>query len=157
MRYFMLDRILSFNKSQSATAIKNITLSDDVLSDHFPELPIYPGAFIIESAAQLGGFLVEMSINTPSNIRRAMMVQVDQAKFHQPTEPGDQLLLNAEIDTLMDDAARVMVKVTCSGNKVARVLITFVLKDVPWEKIHEQRRSLYRIWTKSIKECPEIL
>ena len=157
MRYFMLDRILSFDKLQSASAIKNITLSDDVLSDHFPELPIYPGAFIIESAAQLGGFLVEMSINTPSSIRRAMMVQVDQAKFHHPTEPGDQLLLNAEIDSLMADAARVMVKVSCSGNKVARVLITFVLKDVPWEKIHEQRRGLYRIWTKSIKECPEIL
>lgn len=158
MRYFMLDRILSFNKSQDATAIKNITLSEDVLSDHFPELPIYPGAFIIESAAQLGGFLVEMSVNTPASIRRAMMVQVDQAKFYQPTEPGDQLLLNAKIDNLLDDAAaRVMVNVSCSEKKVARALITFVLKDVSWEKIHEQRRSLYRIWTKTIKGFPEIL
>lgn len=157
MRYFMIDRILEFNKSQNAVAVKNISLSDDVLSDHFPELPIYPGAFIIESAAQLGGFLVEMSLNTSSRVRRAMMVQVDQAKFYQPAEPGDQLLLSAEIDSVLDDAARVMVKVSCVDNKVARVLITFVLKEVPWEKIHEQRRSLYRIWTKNIKELPEIL
>ena len=157
MRYFLLDRITSFNKSKSATAIKNITLSDDVLSDHFPDMPIYPGAFMIESAAQLGGFLVEMSLNTPADIRRAMMVQVDQTKFYKPSKPGDQLLLAAQVDNLMDDAGRVTVKITCCEIKIARVQITFVLKKIKWDKIHEQRRSLYRIWTTDIQDFPEIL
>ena len=88
MRYFMIDRILEHNKSQdSAIAVKNITLSDDVLSDHFPELPIYPGAFIIESAAQLGGFLVEMSFNTPSKVRRAPLSAPTYSKTKRPIPP----------------------------------------------------------------------
>lgn len=157
MRYLMIDRILGFQKNCSATAVKNITLSDDVFTDHFPELPIYPGAFLIESAAQLGGFLVEMSLNTSPQVRRAMLVQVNQAKFHRPAEPGDQLLLGAELDNVGDDAAQVKVTIACAGEKIARVHLTFVLKEVPHEMIHEQRRSLYRIWTKNLAGIPEIL
>lgn len=157
MRYFMLDRVLDFEKSTRASAVKNITLSEDVLSDHFPDLPIYPGAFIIESAAQLAGFLLEMSLNSKENVKRALMVQVDQAKFYKPAEPGDQLLLEAQIDNLADDAARVSVKVSCTGEKVARVQITMVMKEISWQKIHEQRRRLYKIWTKNLKDSPEIL
>lgn len=157
MRYLMLDRILGFQKHQSATAIKNITLSDDIFTDHFPELPIYPGAFLIEAAAQLGGFLVEMSLNTSSQVRRALLVQVNQAKFHRPAEPGDQLLLEAEMDNAGDDAARIKATITCAGEKVARIHLTFVLKEVPHPMIHEQRRSLYRIWTKNLAGIPEIL
>ena len=157
MRYFMLDKILEYNEGKNAKAVKNITLSDDVMADHFPDLPIYPGAFVVESAAQLGGFLLEMSFNTPQSIRRAMMAQIDQAKFYRPAEPGDQLLLDTQLDSFIDDAAKVKVHVSSEGKKVARALLTFVLKEVEWEKIHEQRRSLYSIWTRHIEGFPEIL
>ncbi len=157
MRYFAIDRILKYTEGQSATGVKNITLSDDIFTDHFPDLPIYPGAYIIESAAQLGGFLIEMTLNTPHDIRRAMMVQVDQAKFYNPAEPGDQLVLEAEIENIMEDAAKISAHVSCSGKKVARVFITFVMQKIDKEKIHEQRRSLYTLWAKHLENFPEIL
>lgn len=157
MRYFFIDRIFKYEKGKGATGVKNITLSEEVFSDHFPDLPIYPGAYIIESAAQLGGFLLEMSLNKSDEIRRAVMVQVDQAKFYKPAEPGDQLLLEAEIENIMDDAAKVVVHVSSSGEKTARVFITFMLQKINNDKIHEQRRNLYRIWTKNLENFPEIL
>lgn len=158
MRFFFLDRVLEFKKNQEAKAIKNISLSDDVFNDHFPDLPIFPGSYIIESAAQLGGFLVEMSMNTETQIKRAMMAQVNLAKFYSPAEPGDQLLLHAKVENLLEDAAKISVQVTenISSKKVARITLTFVMKSTEFDNIHYQRQNLYRIWTKNLKNFPQI-
>jgi len=117
MRYFMIDRITDFCRGKSASAIKNVTLSEDILHDHFPDYPIFPGAFVIEAMAQLGGFLLEMSLNRPDCIRRAMLMQIDRVKFHKPAEPGDQLLLRADMAEQMDDAAKVSVSVKLKDEK----------------------------------------
>ena len=36
------------------------------------------------------------------------------------------------------------------GERVMRGGLTFMMKAVPSEKVHEQRRSLYRIWTRTL-------
>lgn len=157
MRYFMLDRITGFNMGKDATAIKNITLSEDILHDHFPDYPVFPGALIVEAMAQLGGFLLEMSVNCKGNIRRALLAQIDQAKFHDTAEPGDQLIINAVISSQMDDAAKINVKVKRGEDKIATATLTFVLKEIDSERIHKQRRYFYRLWTKKLEAVPEIL
>jgi len=156
MRYFMLDRVTEFTKGISACGIKNITLTDDILHDHFPDYPVFPGAMLIEAMAQLGGFLLEMSVNTKDSIRRALLAQIDKAKFHNLAEPGDQLLLSAELDERIDDAAKVNITVHCGDTKIANAKLTFVLKPIESEKIHAQRRYCYRLWTKKLIPAQEI-
>ena len=156
MRYFMLDRVTKFTKGISACGIKNITLTDDILHDHFPDYPVFPGAMLIEAMAQLGGFLLEMSVNTTSSVRWALLAQVDKAKFHNLAEPGDQLRLSAELDEQMDDAAKINIIVNCGETKIASAKLTFVLKPIESDKIHAQRRYCYRLWTKKLKPAVEI-
>jgi 3-hydroxyacyl-[acyl-carrier-protein] dehydratase len=157
MRYFMLDRVTALNPGESAAAVKNISLSDDVLHDHFPDYPIFPGALVVEAMAQLGGFLLEMSINRPEMIRRALLAQIDQAKFYRPAEPGDQILLYAQMAEQMVDAARVKIRLDISGEKMALAKLTFALREIDSEKIHQQRRYVYRLWTRHLKSVPQIL
>ena len=156
MRYFMVDRVTEFTKGISASAIKNITLTDDILHDHFPDYPVFPGAMLIEAMAQLGGFLLEMSVNTKKYIRRAVLAQIDKAKFHNPAEPGDQLRLTAELDEQLDDAAKVNITVHCGDTKIANAKLTFVLEPIESDKIHAQRRYFYRLWTKKLILSQEI-
>jgi len=152
----MLDRVTEFRKGISAAGIKNITLTDDILHDHFPDYPVFPGAMLIEAMAQLGGFLLEMSVNTKDSIRRALLAQIDKAKFHNLAEPGDQLRLSAELDEQIDDAAKVNITVQCGDSKIANAKLTFVLKPIELEKIHAQRRDCYRLWTKKLIPSVEI-
>jgi 3-hydroxyacyl-[acyl-carrier-protein] dehydratase len=152
----MLDRVTEFRKGISAAGIKNITLTDDILHDHFPDYPVFPGAMLIEAMAQLGGFLLEMSVNTKDSIRRALLAQIDKAKFHNLAEPGDQLRLSAELDEQIDDAAKVNITVQCGDSKIANAKLTFVLKPIEFEKIHAQRRDCYRLWTKKLIPSVEI-
>ncbi len=157
MRYFMIDRITEFHAGRSAAGIKNVTLSEEILHDHFPDHPVFPGAFMIESMAQLGGFLIEMSLNTPDCIRRALLVQIDQAKFHAGSRPGDQIILTARLGQQMEDAVKISASAEISGERAARATLTFFMKEIDSEKIHEQRRCVYALWTEDLERIPEIL
>jgi len=152
MRFFLIDRVTELVAGERARGIKTVSLSDDVLHDHFPDYPIMPGTLILESAAQLGGFLVEMSVNKPgAPLLRAVLVQVDQAKFHEPAGPGDTLEVTVTLDSTLAGAAQVAADVRVGPRRVARATLTFVLRSTDSERVHEQRRALYRLWTRTLE------
>src|SRR5436853_2841496 len=112
MRYFLIDKVTDLDIGKSARGIKNVTLSDEILHDHFPDHPIMPGALILEAASQLAGFLLEMTFNKPdAPLRRSLLVQVDLAKFHDFAGPGDQLDVHVTLDSLHEGAAQVTAEV----------------------------------------------
>ena len=157
MRYFMIDRITEFVPGHKAVGLKAVSLDAEVLHDHFPEYPVLPGTLLVESMAQLSGFLIEMTRNTRGHVRRAMLVKIEEAKFHHVAEPGDCLVLEALLGEQMEDAVKTTVSATVDGRKTATATLTFVLKDIPFPAIHEQRRTMYKLWTRHCPNIPEIL
>ena len=88
MRYFLIDKVTELVPGERIRGVKCVTLSDEVLHDHFPDYPILPGALILEAGAQLAGFLLEATFNEPGRPpRRALLAQVRRAKFHEMTGP----------------------------------------------------------------------
>jgi 3-hydroxymyristoyl/3-hydroxydecanoyl-(acyl carrier protein) dehydratase len=157
MRYFLLDKITVFESGKRACGIKCVTLTDDIMQDHFPDHPVLPGALLLESMSQLGGFLVELSFHTgPGAPRRAVLAQIKEAKFHQVCKPGDRIELEALMESQLEGAARVTATASVEGQKVARAELTFVLKIVDSLRVHEQRRQVYQIWTQELNPRPSI-
>jgi len=156
MRYFLLDRVTELVVGERARGLKNVTLTDEVVHDHFPDYPVLPGALVIEAAAQLGGFLVEMTFNKEGEApRRAVLVQIQQAKFYKPAEPGDRIELVTTLGPSLETAAQVTAEASIDGERSMRASITFMLKTIDSERVHEQRRSLYRLWTRHLSPpCP---
>jgi 3-hydroxyacyl-[acyl-carrier-protein] dehydratase len=152
MRFFFVDRIDQIEPGKFVTGIKNITYNEDFLEDHFPDHPLYPGTLAIEALAQIGGFLVECSFHTPSQEypRRAILAQVEKAKFYDPITPGDQLLLRCELMSTLEGAAQVKAEARIKEQRAATAILTFVLWSVKSEKVHEQRKKLYRQWTQHL-------
>jgi 3-hydroxymyristoyl/3-hydroxydecanoyl-(acyl carrier protein) dehydratase len=103
----LVAKILSIEVGE-AVGLKCVTLTDDILHDHFPDLPILPGALITEGLAQLAGFLLEATFNRDETLapKRAVLVQIDKMKFHSPTGPGDTLTLRARLESFFEDAAQ---------------------------------------------------
>ncbi len=148
MRWFLVDRVTAFEKGVRAAGVKNVTLTDGVLHDHFPDHPILPGVLVIEALAQLGGFLIEAS-GVPHD-HRAILVGVDRAKLSAPARPGDQIELEARIASRLDLAAQIDAEARIAGQRAVKATLTFILKPVESARVHEQRKSLYALWTRDL-------
>ncbi|HYO79150.1 MAG TPA: 3-hydroxyacyl-[acyl-carrier-protein] dehydratase FabZ, partial [Thermoanaerobaculia bacterium] len=98
MRYYLIDKVTELVPGTRAAGIKCVTLTDEVLHDQFPDYPMLPGALIVEAAAQLAGFLLEMSFNGEGKpLVRALLVQIQRAKFYQPVGPGEAMQVEVTI------------------------------------------------------------
>ncbi len=156
MRFFLLDKITEVRPGEFARGLKAVTLTDEVLHDHFPDYPVFPGSLMIEAAAQLGGYLLEASGQPPDapTPLRALLTQVQKAKFYEPVWPGDCLDLKVTLASRLDTAAEVRAELHVRERLVARMLLTFVLRRIDSERVHEQRRYLYKLWTRELPEAP---
>ena len=149
MRYYLLDKVTSLTVGEEARGVKCVTLTDEVLHDHFPDFPMLPGALIVESAAQLAGFLLEMTFNGPDRpLVRALLVRIQRAKFYEPVGPGEQLELSVRIDSTRETSAQVLFDAHVGSKRAARGILTFVLRSIDSPRVHEQRRYVYALWTR---------
>jgi 3-hydroxyacyl-[acyl-carrier-protein] dehydratase len=95
MRFCLVDRITSLNKGKSLTAIKNLSLAEEYLVDHFPGFPVLPGVLMIEALVQSGAWLMRHNDNFAfSNV---LLKQVRAVKFNNFVAPGNTLNLSVEI------------------------------------------------------------
>lgn len=94
MRWFWIDRFVEFHSGAAARAIKNVSLAEEHLHDHFPGYPVMPGSLIIEGMAQTGGILLGEKLKFESLI---VMAKIPKVVFHGWAFPGDTLTYDAKI------------------------------------------------------------
>ncbi len=154
MRYFLIDKVTEVEVGVRVCGIKNVTLADPILHDHFPDYPVMPGALIVEAAAQLAGFLLELTFNESDEtpVVRALLVQIERAKFRAMAGPGDQLHIEARLESRLASSAKASALVTCGGKKVATATLTFSMRRLDSERVQEQRRYIYKLWTRDLSE-----
>lgn len=122
MRWFWIDRFTSFESGTSASAVKNISLSEEALDDYMPGRPSLPNALIIEGMAQTAGLLVA-EVNQFQD--RVVLAKVGKAIFHLPARNGDQLRFQAKIEDRRDDGAIVSGTTHIDGELQAEIELTF--------------------------------
>lgn len=94
MRWVWLDRFEEFVPGVRAVGVKNVTLAEDHLHDHFPGFPVMPASLMIEGMAQTAGVLCISSGYTGAGGRAAKKVfflTIDKARFRKQVRPGDTI------------------------------------------------------------------
>jgi 3-hydroxyacyl-[acyl-carrier-protein] dehydratase len=95
-----IDRIIELVPGRRLVAIKNVSLSEDHLHDHFAAtdgqaaLPIMPASLIIEGMAQAAGTLVG---HAEAFREKVVLAKVTLAELDRDAVPGDTLRYTAEI------------------------------------------------------------
>lgn len=95
MRFILVDRILDLVPGRSIRTVKNVTASEDVFADHFPGVPIMPGALILESFVQSAMLMLAAADDFRS---RPAVTRVRRAAFRHFVRPGDRLTVTCEAD-----------------------------------------------------------
>jgi 3-hydroxyacyl-[acyl-carrier-protein] dehydratase len=96
--FLLVDRVLELDKGKSIKALKNVTINEPFFQGHFPHRPVMPGVLMLEALAQASALLGFDTLGTsPTDDSLYYFAGIDGARFKRPVEPGDQLILEAEL------------------------------------------------------------
>lgn len=126
MRWIWIDKFLEFRSGQFARAIKNLTLAEEHLHDHYPGYPVMPASLIIEGLAQTGGILVG---EAGGFVEKVVLAKIPRAEFFGVACAGDQLIYEVTLTDLSVQGAVVDAKAYLDGTLLAEVEIMFAHLD----------------------------
>lgn len=104
MRWYWIDRFIEFESGRRAKSVKNVTLAEDHLHDHFPGFPVMPNSLVIEGIAQTAGLLV---CEHNQFREKVVLAKISRARFYGPAVPGDTLTYTTIADDIREDGAMV--------------------------------------------------
>lgn len=122
MRWIWIDSFVEFTSGKSAAAVKNVTLAEEHLHDHFPGYPVVPPSLMIEGMAQTAGILVGEARGFRENV---VLAKIRRAEFEDYAVPGDQLRYEAIVDSIDEQAAMTSGTVLKNGKTIGRVDLIF--------------------------------
>lgn len=103
MRWMWIDRIVELVPKQRLVAVKNISLAEEHLHQHFPAdslgaaVPVMPACFIVEGMAQTAGILVGHAANFREKV---ILAKVSRCELLGDALPGFTLRYTATIQQL---------------------------------------------------------
>ena len=109
MRWIWIDRILELERGKRIRAVKNVSLAEDVLHDHFAAsvdecndetfepLPVMPASLLIEGMAQTAGILVGHANDFNEKV---ILAKISKAKLERDVFPGETVFFEAVIENM---------------------------------------------------------
>ena len=95
MRFSLIDRITALEAGKSVAAVKNLSLAEEYLSDHFPGFPVMPGVLMLESLVQAGAWL--MRFTEDFKYSTVLLKQARAVRFNSFVTPGRTLQVEATV------------------------------------------------------------
>lgn len=130
MRFTLIDRITNLQPGQEITAIKNLTMSEEYLQDHFPLFPVMPGVLMLEALYQASAWLIRATDDFAHSVIE--LSEVRNTTFKDFIEPGQALVVTSKIQKRDGEQTRVQAEGCVDGRSAVRarlVLDSYNLAD----------------------------
>jgi len=122
MRWIWIDKFVEFESGRRAVAVKNVTLAEEHLHDHFPGFPVMPECLMIEAMAQTAGILVGEAKDFREKV---ILAKISKATFFDYVRPGDSIRLEARIETIAPEAASIAGEIRRDDQLIAEIELMF--------------------------------
>jgi 3-hydroxyacyl-[acyl-carrier-protein] dehydratase len=116
--FLFLDRVISLEAGKRGVGLKCVSGNEEVFNGHFPDEPIFPGALIIESAAQMAAITLMGEQEAP--VAQGMLLSVESFRFLHPVVPGDTMIVETRILKTLGPLVKVSAEVKVEELVVAR-------------------------------------
>ncbi len=140
MRYSLIDRITELVPGQQIRAIKNVSLTEEYLQDHFPKFPVLPGVFMLEALTQASAWLVRATDDFTHSM--VMLKEARNIKYANFLAPGETLSIRAEI--LKHDPRETKLKVEGMVGDQSKVSGRLVLEHYDLAEENPARQEIDR-------------
>ena len=127
----LVDRVLELVKDQRIKALKNVSINEPHFLGHFPHRPVMPGVLILEALAQAAALLsfADGGLQTDKNTV-IYFVGIDGARFKRPVEPGDQLILEVEVDRIKAGIHKFTARASVAGELACEAQLMCTMRNI---------------------------
>lgn len=123
--FLFIDKVIELEKGKKIICLKNVSGNESFFVGHFPNYAIMPGALTLEALAQASIILFKKSFDTLANKDSIFLLGSVRASFSKPVFPGDQLILEIDIEKVVSNGAIVQGVARVGENTVAKATLTF--------------------------------
>lgn len=93
MKFHLIDKICAISP-QRIVAVKNVSLAEEYLADHFPTFPVLPGVMMLEALTQAAAWLLH--VNQQFSKSMAVLKEARNLRYGNFVAPGNSLQLEVE-------------------------------------------------------------
>lgn len=128
----LVDRVLELEKGVRIKALKNVTINEPHFQGHFPHRPVMPGVLMLEALAQTAALLAFDTLGeTPDDQTLYYFAGIDGARFKRPVEPGDQLILEVELDRMKSGVFKFKARAKVGDEIAAEAELMCTMRKIP--------------------------
>lgn len=122
MLFNLIDKIVEVQAGVSLKALKNLTLGEEYLADHFPTFPVMPGVLMLQTLVEAGAWLLRISEDYAHSV--IVLREAKNIKYGNFMEPGKQMLITVELVEKTADLAVFKGKGEMEGQSTVSARIT---------------------------------
>ncbi|MCP4855557.1 MAG: beta-hydroxyacyl-ACP dehydratase [Fuerstiella sp.] len=124
MKFSLVDRITEITPGESISTIKNVSLAEEYLQDHFPGFSVLPGVLMVEAMVQSCAWLSRVTDDFAFST--LLLKQARAVKFNNFLKPGQTLNVSVKLKKNEDDTASFQAAGTVEGTSAvsARIVLS---------------------------------
>ena len=101
MRFILIDKVISLESGRQIKAVKNVSLAEEYLADHFPTFPVLPGVLLLEGLIESASWLVRRTENFAHSM--ILLEQARNVKYKSFLAPGSQIEYTVEAKVIEEN------------------------------------------------------
>ena len=95
MRFHLVDRVLELEPGKKIRMVKNLTLAEEYLADHFPGFPVMPGVLMLQTLVESAAWLLRLTDDYKHSF--IALREARNVKYPSFMEPGKCLVTTVEL------------------------------------------------------------
>ena len=147
MKFYLVDHIRELEPPNRLVAVKNLTLAEEYLADHFPAYPVLPGVLMLEALVQSAAWLVRVATDFEKTL--ILLKEARNVRYGAFVRPGEQVVMEVTAKAIGPAESRFPAVGRCEGKTAvqARLVLehgTVAEQDRTGEEVDAALRPFWR-------------
>ena len=108
MKFSLVDALVSMESAKSITMVKQVSMAEEYLADHFPDFPVLPGVMMLEAAVQAAAWLVREWDQFQHSL--VVLREVRGIRYGTFVSPGNVLQIQADVIRIQSDESEFKIR-----------------------------------------------
>jgi len=124
VKFVLLDKLKRIEPGKSATAIKQLSLAEEYLADHFPTFPVLPGVLMLEAMIETCAWLVRVTQNYSHSV--IVLEEAKNVSYGTFVAPGDRMEVSCEAIKIDETSSSFKAQCMVDGQSTAKARLTLM-------------------------------